>query len=184
MFFNWLLCSCFLLFVAVGDSQGNQQIESNAATLLDHEIYPHHSMMHSLLHKLQGYHPEKDLPQSNITKWFISNPMVFNLIDFEIRLAYNPKEIIVSDLLSDWLFVSVKSWPNVLCSQNWAHWKTPFTRHNRIIYIEMAWKSTVHYSTQLVNSYIQIFIFFSFSDNNAHLFITSFWFLQACWIKQ
>nr|CAH0111093.1 unnamed protein product [Daphnia galeata] len=64
MFSNWLLCSCFLLFLAVGDSQGNQQIESNTATLLDHEIYPHHSMMHSLLHKLQGYHPEKDLPQN------------------------------------------------------------------------------------------------------------------------
>ena len=79
MFFNWLLCSYFLLFVAVGDSQENkqvnQQIESNIATLLDHEIYPHHSMMHSLLHKLQGYHPEKDLPQSNTNSFISINPM-------------------------------------------------------------------------------------------------------------
>jgi hypothetical protein len=50
--------------MAVG-SQGNHQDVAQSATL-DHEIYPHHSMMHSLLHKLQGYHPEQDLPQSKI----------------------------------------------------------------------------------------------------------------------
>ncbi|EFX66762.1 hypothetical protein DAPPUDRAFT_331774 [Daphnia pulex] len=65
MFSRWLLSSCFILvFLTVGSRGNNHQDVVQSSATLDHEIYPHHSVMHSLLHKLQGYHPEQDLPQN------------------------------------------------------------------------------------------------------------------------
>jgi len=116
MFSQWLLCSCFILvFVTVG-SQGNRPVESNSASM-DHEIYPHHSIIHSLLHKLQGYHPEQDLPQSKKSFLFSPFPCLINWI--LIRLAcHSKKKICLSGVLSNGLFVSLKPWATISGSQN------------------------------------------------------------------
>ncbi|XP_059351838.1 uncharacterized protein LOC130690440 [Daphnia carinata] len=65
MFSCWLLFfSCFVAFVPLGCQGNHHEGSAVDSSSFDHDIYPHHSIIHTLLHRFQGHQTANDLPQN------------------------------------------------------------------------------------------------------------------------
>lgn len=99
---------CFVASLPLG-CQGNHHRGSAVdSSSFDHDIYPHHSIIHSLLHRFQGHQTANDLPQS-ITDICSSNSWIPIFLSVHFPTLWNwsvkPKSTLALQyrwIYSDW----------------------------------------------------------------------------------
>ncbi|KAI9559355.1 hypothetical protein GHT06_016144 [Daphnia sinensis] len=65
MFPCWLICfCCFVALLPLGSQANHHEGSAVDSSSFDHDIYPHHSIIHTLLHRFQGHQTANDLPQN------------------------------------------------------------------------------------------------------------------------
>ncbi|XP_032784520.2 uncharacterized protein LOC116922194 [Daphnia magna] len=55
---------CFVASLPLGCLGNHHRGSAVDSSSFDHDIYPHHSIIHSLLHRFQGHQTANDLPQN------------------------------------------------------------------------------------------------------------------------